>query len=217
MFVPPREKEKAVEGRSQTCNVPSPSKTPAPVEVTKEGKNDPVHQSTTALVTCGNPSAAVSLATTSCGLKTHGSTDRRKQAEQKSLDYEQSLLQQYEIQQRVPQDDQQQHSIRLCESNKLYARTSSLTMSHQQPIAAVESAVEGHAHAIRSSSSSSSNMQQTVVEQQTHPSEHHPVVAPINTSDLATDQPTNAFNEERLKAQLVQRDQEIADIMDRCV
>ncbi len=217
MFVPPREKEKAVEGRYQACNVPSPSETPAPVEVTKEGKNDPVHQRTTALMTCGNPSAAVSLATTSCGLKTHGSTGRRKQAEQKSLDYKQSLLQQYELQQHLPQDDQQQRSIRQCESNKLCERTSSLTTSHQQPIAAVGSAVEGNARAIRSSSPSSSNMQQTVVEQQTHPSGHHPVVAPIKISDLATDQRTNALNEECLRVQLVQRDQEIADIMDRCV
>ncbi len=217
MFAPPREKEKTLQGRSQACNVPPPSETPAPIEVTKEGKHDSVHQRTTALMTCGNPSAsAVSHATTRCCLKPHGSMDRRKEAEQKSFDYEQSLLQQYELQQRVPQDDQPQSSKRQCESNKLCERDSSLTTSHQHPIAALVSAVEGNARAIRCSSPS--NMQQTGVEQKNHPSEHHPVVAPINIPDLAaTEQPTHTLNEERLRAQLVQRDQEIAGTMDRCV
>ncbi len=224
VFVPACEKEKAaVEGRSLAYNVSLPSESPAPFEMREEGKKDPAHKSTTSLVTTSgdHPSTAVSLST-SFESKLPGNMDRRRQEEQRSLDYRQNhlLQQQYEQQQCIPQDDEQ-YSIRQCESSntKLCERTSSLTTSHQQPIAAGESAaVEGHAAATRPSSPP--NLQQTIERGQTaHPSKHHhPVVASsINISSLATNEPSAALNEEYLRAQLVQRDQEIADIIDRCV
>ncbi len=168
-------------------------------------------------MTYGNPSTAVSLST-GRELNTHiKNMDRRRLAEQKSLDYQQSLLQQYEKQKRVPQDDEK-HSIKQRESNKLGDRISSVTASHNQPIPAGESAVDGHAAATRPSSPSFPNIQQTIARQPTHHhrSDHHPAVDPVNVSALSTNEP-HASNEESLRAQLVQRDQEIADIMDRCV
>ncbi len=223
------EKEKAaVEGRSLTYNnVSLPPESPAPCEMREEGKKGREHKSTTVLVstTSGNhPSTAVPLST-SFEPKLGRNMDRGRQEEHRSVDYQQSCLfqQQYDQQHRAPPQDAGQ-----CERSsniKLYERTSSQTMDHQQPIAADGESAAGEKHAATATTRPSSppNMQQTTIErgQAAHPSEqHHPVVAaPMNISALAaTDEPSaSALNEEHLRAQLAQRDQEIADIMDRCV